>query len=145
MTLRIVTIKNLKISLAYVEFRYAEYRTYDRVLCNTGKRLRPVDLIKLFWSKFSNSFCKLDQFIHVKNTVRVHLKQLAYKSVWVHLDKKSFLRSTPGAYIIKFSTVVYDNDYSPIINIYFYKTFSTLTQNIQRLRSTLQTPCLMLE
>jgi hypothetical protein len=24
----------------------------------------------------------------------------------------------------------YDNDYSPIINIYFYETFSTLTQKI---------------
>jgi hypothetical protein len=25
---------------------------------------------------------------------------------------------------------IYDNDYSSIIDIYFYETFSTLTQNI---------------
>ncbi len=38
------------------------------------------------------------------------------------------MKTTLGAYFIKLS---YDNDESSIIDIYFYDTFSTLTQTLR--------------
>jgi len=40
---------------------------------------------------------------------------------------------------------LYDNDYSSIIDIYFYETFSTPSWTFSALAQTLKTPCLMLE
>ncbi len=37
----------------------------------------------------------------------------------------------------KHTRIIYDNDFTLIIDTYFYETFSTLTQNNLRLRFTL--------
>jgi hypothetical protein len=55
-----------------------------------------VNLIKLYFCKFTSSFIKLDRFINVINIVSVKLNYVAYNKVLEYLRQKGFMRSTPG-------------------------------------------------
>ncbi len=56
---------------------------------------------KTFWSKFNDTFCKLDYFISRRFILPVVWKDLAYKKVSVDLVQKSFMRLTTGANVMK--------------------------------------------
>ncbi len=54
-----------------------------------------VNLIKLFWHKFTFSFCELDVFIAMQQILCMIIKSLAFKKVWVNQCQNIFMRSTP--------------------------------------------------
>jgi hypothetical protein len=47
-----------------------------------------VDLIKLFWHKFTNNFCSLDRLLNVNNFCCTKQKRYSFKKEWVNLQKK---------------------------------------------------------
>ncbi len=64
---------------------------FKSVHCTTEQDLRPgANLIKLFWRKFTHTFCRLDHFINAYNNCLVQWKNLAYKPEWVNLHQKKF-------------------------------------------------------
>ncbi len=78
----------------------------DKVRQYLFTKLTPgVDLMKLFWGKFTYPFCKLDLFRSLtKNLIEVKLSSL--QKDWVNLHQKVFMRSAPGACTVKHSTDV---------------------------------------
>jgi hypothetical protein len=61
------------------------------------KKFKPgIDHIKLFWHKFAHAFCKL--LINAK-IIFVLRKMISFKKEYIYTKK--FLRTTPGANVIK--------------------------------------------
>ncbi len=65
-----------------------------RQVCTTTLYIPGVDLIKLFWHKFTYSFCMPDQFIAIRQILLLFIKWTSTQKVWVNLWRNSFMRLT---------------------------------------------------
>jgi hypothetical protein len=86
-----------KILLSGETFQNLEKRSWDRshksfwaVIYNPG-----ANLIKLFWSKFFHTFCKLDHFINIGNILGIFMKRSSLQNRVSKFMPKSFMRLTP--------------------------------------------------